>query len=148
LGRRLLVGLGWLAIVASVVSAATAIPFPRVFAVILAYALICSGLGLAWLTLWAERKDSRLGQFTIGSLLFLTVFVAIFFGGVRWIVALSPFRDKFGSILLPSLVAVVCSVSPVLGMTEALLWLAVWCIKRRPPRRRASSPDHGAHDTP
>ena len=54
--------------------------FSFAFATVLGGFLACGGLGLWWLTLWARQKDGRLGQFGIGSLLFLMVFAATFLG--------------------------------------------------------------------
>jgi len=63
------------------------------------------------LTLWARQRDARLGQFGIGSLLLLTVFVAIFLGTVRWIVVQAlehwPQSDSIGVFCIFALICLV-----------------------------------------
>lgn len=129
---------------ASVISHVTSSRFPWVFASVLGGALLCSGLVLTWLTLWASRPDSRLGQFGIGSFLFLGVFVALFFGTVRWIVIESSKQagwsahhwEPFVVVTIVGLAVVVILTPIMLGMTEAVLWAMVWLIRRLPIRRR------------
>jgi len=139
---RLLNGLVYLGLVAWVLSLVTSCPFVLVFLGLLAGVLFLSGVGLAWLTLWAECKDSRLGQFGIASLFFLAVFVAAFFGTVRWIVTRIPASmgappDTAGVFITVTVICLVTAASlvpVVLGMTEALLWSAVWLLKQPPVR--------------
>jgi hypothetical protein len=146
---RFLAGIASLAYVAGVVSSMTSSSFPGVFVCVLAGALVCSGLMLAWLTLWASRRDSRVGQFGIGSLLFLSVFVAMFFSAARWIITASSAQigwsadrwEPFAFVTIGGLVVVAVLTPFVLGMTEAILWAVVWLIRQRqtdinPPLRR------------
>ena len=135
---RFLVGLGWTATVASVFSLSTYCPFLFAFNAVLGCFLVGGGLGLWWLTLWARQKNARLGQFGIGSLLFLLVFAALFFGTVRWIVDLGPQADNAVAFCVCALICVVLaaiSVPFVLFMGEAVLWAAVWLVKRPQVRR-------------
>jgi hypothetical protein len=140
---RFLAGLAWLAFVAFALAVATSASYPLVFAGVLGGVVVCSSLGLTWLTLWARRKDSRLGQFGIGSLLFLTVYAALFFGTVRWILVRfaaqanrSPNSgEAFLIVAAICLVVAIVSVPVVLAMTEAVLWAAVWLARRAPIRR-------------
>lgn len=133
-----LAGLLWTAAVAACLSLGTQCPFPFAFVTVLGGFLVCGGLGLWWLTLWARQKNGRLGQFGIGSLLFLTLFAAIFLGTVRWIVVQalhqSPRADSAGLfciVALICLVVVLISIPWVLRMSEALLWAGVWFFKVR-----------------
>ena len=139
---RFLAGLAYTAFIANFFSACTDCTYPFAFAAVLGIFFVCGGLGLWWLTLWARQKDARRGQFGIGSLLFLTVFVAMFFGIVRWIVVRSsqqwPQADSIGVFCI---VAVIClllaclSIPFVLCMGEAVLWAAVWFVKQPQVRR-------------
>ena len=135
---RFLVGLGWTATVASVFSRSTYCPFPFAFNAVLGCFLVGGGLGLWWLTLWARQKNARLGQFGIGSLLFLLVFAALFFGTVRWIVDLGPQADNAEAFCICALVCLVLaaiSIPFVLLMGEAVIWAAVWLVNRPQVRR-------------
>jgi hypothetical protein len=132
-----LAGLLYLALVAGIFCLITGSPFPLVFAAVVAGSLFCGGLGLAWITLWAVRKDARLGQFTVGSLLFLMVFVAIFFGMVRWLATRIAEQDgapddlfMFAWFTVMCLVLTGVAIPLVLRMTEAVLWAAVWLVRR------------------
>src|SRR6185437_7715677 len=78
-------GIVWFGFLAWLVSMSTRTPFRAVFVVVSGGEILTACLALAWLTLWAERRNSVAGQFTIGSLLFATCFAAIFFAAVRWI---------------------------------------------------------------
>jgi hypothetical protein len=130
---RFLAGLAWTAAVASIFSLRTRCPFLFAFAAVLGGFFVYGGLGLWWLTLWARQKDARPGQFGIGSLLFLMVFAALFFGTVRWIVDLGPQAndaEAFCICALACLVLAVISVPFVLFMSEAVICAAVWFIKR------------------
>jgi hypothetical protein len=135
-------GLGYLAVVALAVTAMTEAPYLLVFPGLVAGALFCGNLVLLWMTLWARRKDSRLGQFTIGSMLFLMTFTAFFFGFVRWLTTRALQRwpspnatEPFVVIAIMCLVLTFVSVPFVVGMTDAVLWAAVWCIRRPRVRR-------------
>jgi hypothetical protein len=136
-------GLFYLSVVAGMLSGATRHPFVIVLVAVIGGALSCSILALTWLTLWAVRRDSRIGQYGIGSLLFLTVFVALYFGLVRWTadaIGQNPHVQVSRGEVLTS-VAIVCLITSilavpfVLGMTESLVWFAVWVLRRRPIQR-------------
>ncbi|NQU21022.1 MAG: hypothetical protein HQ567_07035 [Candidatus Nealsonbacteria bacterium] len=140
---QLLAGVGYLALVAVGVTAATEHHFLIVFVGVVLGAVFCSGLALLWLTLWALRDDGRVGQFGLGSLFFLTGFVSIYFAMVRWLVvslqqnwasqgsAIELFLVVSGICLLLSLLA----IPFVLLMTESLIWFAVWLVHRPVVRR-------------
>ena len=136
-------GLLYLGVVAGLLSIATWHPFVVVLVAVIGGALSCSILALTWLTLWAVRRDSRIGQYGIGSLLFLTVFVALYFGLVRWTadaIGQNPHvqvsrEEVLTSVALMCLCASILAVPFVLGMTESLLWFAVWVLRRRPVQR-------------
>ena len=140
LWRRFFAGLLCLGVVALFLSEATGHRFLVVLVAVVGGALIWSSLGLVWLTLWALRKDSRLGQFGLGSLFFLTLFVALYLGLVRWtVVAIEqnsawPVDNDglFVSVAVAWLFALIVAAPFVLGMTESLLWFVVWILRRRP----------------
>ncbi len=137
------VGLLYLALVALFIRSAIDRHYLAVFAAVIGATVLCSGLTLAWLTLWAMRKDGRLGQFGVGSLLFLTAFAAVFLGGVRWIVTeieisavnFEPGNRLFLSVAIYCLVALVIGIPLVVRMTESTVWFAAWAV-RRPLIRR------------
>lgn len=138
LAARLVGAVAWLAFIALLAAAGTHTAFAPVFAVVLAGALACGVLALAWLTLWAQRQNSLPGQFTIASLLFATCFAAIFFAAVRWLGSnlafIPPRSSPSGSVYLgvafSSLLIVAISIPIVLGMLDALLRMAIWFMRR------------------
>jgi hypothetical protein len=150
---RFVAGLAYSALVAFPLCLATQCAFPLVLASVVGVFLVCGGLGVWWMTLWARQKDARLGQFTVGSMLFLMVYVAIFFGTLRWTVdrvSLQFPRSDDADILrwvfvMWPLLALV-SARIVLHMTEAVLWVAVWLVKR--PRVRRDSEGKGDSGSP
>ena len=127
-------GIAWLAFVALFAAMYTRTAFAPVFAVVLGGALACGVLALAWLTLWAQRRNSIAGQFTIGSLLFATSFAAIFFAAVRWLGTnwafgprpASPSGASYFGIAVGCLIVLAISIPIVFGMLESLLRLAIW----------------------
>ncbi len=142
LWMQFFVGLFYFSGLTTVVCEITRLPFFLVLPGLLAAVAVCAGLALTWATLWARRDDGRLGQFGIGSLLFLTVFAALFFGLVRWIEdavkQLNPTSQQgahFGEVAIGVLVVSVISIPFAIGLTESVIWLAV-CVLRRPTVRR------------
>lgn len=132
-----LVGLAYAAFLAGVFSSCTDSSFPFAFAAVLGSFIIYGGLGIWWLTLWARQRDARFGQFGIGSLLLLMVFVAMFLGSVRWIVVRISEQSRradavaaFWGVAWIYLFVVCISIPCVLYMSEAVLWAAVWFVKR------------------
>lgn len=131
-------GIVWAAMVAAIVSAATETTFWLVFCVFLLGMIITASLALAWLTLWAQRENALPGQFSIGSLLFATCFIAIFFAAVRWIGAnVSHVHDLHGAEgLMYLLIAIACglvgliTVPIAFGMLDSMLRAATWSLKR------------------
>lgn len=148
---RFLFGLVYLAFISSMIAQGTRQPFWVIFAVVFSGAVFTCGLALWWLTLWALRKDARWGQFGLGSLLFLTAFVAIYFSAVRWLVTMLPNVQRaatlpniapqdtqpwaFLQIAMWGLIIVVVSIPYMLVMTDGLLWAAVWLVKQPALRR-------------
>ncbi len=140
---QFLAGVFYLAVVAACLSGATRHHFLLMLLAVVGGAIFCSSLALLWLTLWALRKESRLGQFGLGSLFLLTLFVALYAGLVRWLaVAIGQDRAQTGGdgelfvqIAVVCLFPLLIAIPFVLGMTESLLWLAVWILRRRPIRR-------------
>ena len=139
---KFLAGLAYTAFVANALSISTHCTFSFAFTAVLGSFAIYGGLGIWWLTLWARQRDARLGQFGIGSLLLLMVFVAIFLGIVRWIaVQVSEQSPQADSVGVFCIVALAClflacfSIPFVLCMSEAVLRAAVWFVKRPQVRR-------------
>jgi hypothetical protein len=144
---RFLGGLCYLAFVAFVLSAVTTVAFGPMFLAVLAGAAFCTGLALFWMTRWAMREDGRPRQFSLGSLFFLTTFVAIYLAAVRWLVVNlrwpsssgPPAADEqsrlFIGVGIGCLFLAAISIPIVLGMAEALVWFGVWLV-RRPVLRR------------
>ena len=129
---RFLGGWAYLAIIAAFISAATETGFLRVFPAVVCGAFFCCGLALVWIVGWAFREDARLGQFSIRSLLFLTVYVSLYFGVVRWLATHSPdAEDALPVIAGFCLALAVISVPVLIFWMESLVWLAVWVVRRR-----------------
>jgi cation transport ATPase len=129
-------GLAWAAALADLLSVCTNRSFCFTFAAVLG-GFFVYGVGLSWLALWATRKGTRKRQFSINSLLVLTVVAAVFFGAVRWIVdntmRLSRGPDRVEWFCVAALICALLaflSLPLVLRMAEAAIWTAVWFIKR------------------
>ena len=146
---RFLGGLLYLAATSALFSAATEIGFLSVFLAVICGALFSCGLALVWAIGWALRDDGRPGQFGISSLMFLTVYVALYFGVVRWLAIHSPnAADDLPFIAVFCLALAGMSVPVLIFWTESLVWMAVWTVRRdcvqswlsrkrnRPRRRR------------
>jgi len=140
--RRLwgfVVGLGYLAMVSLILSQIIRQPFWAMFLIVFLGAVFICGLALWWLTLWARGQDRRQGQFRLRSLIFLTAFVALYFGAVRTVVTALPTASREGSafllVALFGIVPIAISIPFVLVVTDALLWTILW-LKRRYPRRK------------
>lgn len=137
---RFVAGLGYLALVAVVLSGLTAAPFLRVFLAVALVAAFLTTLVLIWLTRWAMREDGRRGQFGLASLLFLTTLVAVCLAVVRWVVvSANPLRrdGQWSSeltifLFTGALFLLLATLAlPFLaGMAESLVWLAVWFVRR------------------
>jgi hypothetical protein len=111
---------------------------------VLAGAALATVVGLTWLTLWARRKDSRMGQFQIGSLFFLTALLAMLLGTARWTIGRMgteryPLGDAFALLAVVTCVwlfLAAISLPFVMGMAESVVWAGVWSL-RQPIVRRA-----------
>jgi len=140
-------GIVWFGFLAWLVSMSTRTPFRAVFVVVSGGEILTACLALAWLTLWAERRNSVAGQFTIGSLLFATCFAAIFFAAVRWIGAALDHAHHSpsggGWLFLPVAFAVsiaaVISIPIVFGMLNSILRFGIWSMRQPALRRRVKS---------
>lgn len=140
---KFVVGMIWLFLPAIALAAISGQPVALVLVILSLAWLVCSGLLLWWMTLWASRRESRLGQFGVGSLLFAAVFVALFLGFVRWIVmaplpagtVLTNPGELFCVVALVVLFWLVVSLRILAGLTEAVLWGAVWVLNRPGVRR-------------
>jgi hypothetical protein len=152
---RALLGLAYLALVAAGLSEAIGQPFGVTFLAVFCGAVFTSGLAIWWMTLWARRKEARAGQFTIGSLLFLTAFVAIYFSAISWLVSLlprGPGRPPDGSVFVWAAVTMgvvaLFSIPFVLFVADGLVWAAVWVVSHPRVRRllQATPPRGGRRD--
>lgn len=133
---RFVAGAGWSALVAAFIAGITDAPYATVFAVCLLGLLLAGAL--VWLTLEARRKRSLPGQFTIGSLLFATCFVAFYFAAVRWVgVKLTIPNGMPSDVLLSYFIAAfpcgliaLISILIAFGMVETLLRAGIWSLRR------------------
>jgi len=145
-GRRLwaglLFGMLYLVLVAAILSPLTQVPFHWMLSAVAGVAASASGLALLWMFLWARRKDSRLGQFTVGSLLFVMLFVSLYLSFVGWVAShidRSPLTVS-GPMAFP-LTALICLLLAVPGFpllaraTESVVWLAALAVRSRLARR-------------
>ena len=140
---RFLGGLCYLALVAVLLSGVTTVAFWPMFLAVLAGAAFCTGLALFWLTRWAVREDGRPRQFSLGSLFFLTTFVAIYCAVVRWLVVNSwprlssppPAGEQFLWVGIGCLFLAAISIPIVFGMAESLVWFGVWLVRHPRVRR-------------
>ena len=132
-------GCAYLVVMAGMFSSLSGRPFWLMLVAVFIGAAFCTSIVLVWLIRWARKVASRLGQFSIASLLFTMLLVSIYFGIVRWLVV----RWDVQRAPLPSegawqfvYVAVLCfflflvAAPLMLRMAESLVWLAVWIIRR------------------
>lgn len=133
-GRGFLAGLLWFCLLAWPASLLLDIPFWKVLPVLFGGSVAVGGLALWWLALWARRKETRPGQFGVGSLMFLTLFAALYLGAVRGLLTLAPDAPAgiwvFLLTALFGLLPVAVSIPFVLMMLDALLWAGVWVVRR------------------
>ena len=140
LWTKFLVGSLYLTFVAAFFALITDSNFLKIWLAVFLGVIFLGILALAWLTGWAQRNDGRLGQFGIPSLLYLTVFVAIFFSVVRWLAVNDRFTDEIGARDYVG-AAIICAclfgfgASLMIGFMESLVWSTVWIVRRRPMRR-------------
>lgn len=133
---RFVAGMGWLAIVASILAHLADYPFAATYAATVCGALFTSGLALTWLFRWAVNEQSQTRQFAVSSLFFLTTFVAMYFAAIRWIAGQIeahvgqqlPWQAMIVVALVGGFVAML-TCPFVLWVTEALLWFAVWLVR-------------------
>ena len=129
---RFLGGVLYLAAIAAMFSAATGSGFVPMFLAVACGALFVCGLALVWAFGAPFREDIRPRQFGISSLLFLTVYVSLYFGVVRWLATHSPdAEDALPVIAGFCLALAVISVPVLIFWMESLVWLAVWVVRRR-----------------
>jgi hypothetical protein len=128
---RFLGGLLYLAAIAAMFSAATEIAFVPMLLAVVCGALFACGLALVWAFGTAIRDDIRPRQFGISSLMFLTVYVALYFGVVRWLAIHIPnAADDLPFIAGFCLALAVISIPVLILWTESLVWMAVWTVRR------------------
>jgi hypothetical protein len=90
---------------------------------------------LVWATSWAIRKDARRNQFSIVTLLFLTLIAAIYLGAIRWLADLAGDGLQAGDATFLA-AAAICLVLTALSapflllIMESLVWFAAWLVRR------------------
>lgn len=146
LWTRFLLGMAWLAIIASGLTLLSGHPpsgwpFAAMYAATVCGSLFAAGLALAWLIRWAKNDHARTGQFAISSLFFVTTFAALYFAGIRWVVGCIEAHLQqalpWNAVALVGIgcaLAVLFTCPAVLAITEPLLWFGVWLV-RWPPAR-------------
>lgn len=141
LWTRFFGGLLWLALLAGGLAAMSDYPFMIVYPATVGASLVAAGVGLAWLTQWAMNRKARKGQFGIGSLFYVTTLAAMYLAAIRWVVVQIEARMQ-DTLDWPGVMTVglfttfvmVITCPAVFGMTEALLWFAVWLVHWPPAR--------------
>jgi hypothetical protein len=128
---RFLGGLAYMAILSAVFSEVAETEFLLVFLAVVCGALFSCGLALFWAVGAVLSGTGRPGQFGIRSLLFLTVYVAIYASLVRWLaIHSSNAEDALPIIAFFCLVLMMVSVPVLIFWTESLVWTAVWIVRR------------------
>lgn len=144
LWSRFVVGMAWLAIMAVGVSLMTGQSFFGAYLAVLCSALFASAVALAWLIRWASKEENRERQFGLGSLFFFVTLLAICFAGMSAILRGMAVHETAGLpagtrqppawLIVPlgiyCLVLILISVPFVMGIVEALMWFAVWLVRR------------------
>jgi hypothetical protein len=145
------IGLGYLMWVALWFCQIARTPFWATWMAVLTGAILLTTLLLAWLVRWARREDLHDKQFSLATLLLATALLAIFLALVRWLVVRQPglpsgdlmFFMIFGLVCL----AILASALPgVLLVADAVIWLAVWLVRNRGPRRGAGAGEPRARE--
>ena len=135
LWRRSVGGLAYLGLVALVLSGLTGRPVWLILLGLVFGAFFSGAVALVWLVRWALRQESRVGQFSIASLLLVTALAAAFFGAVRWLVTSVEGRQipgRFSAVYVATLCVFLAGlgIPVVLYLMEAFVWLAAWLVWR------------------
>lgn len=116
-----------------------------VFLAVMAGVVFTGTVILVWATSWAIKKDSRGNQFSILTLLFLTLLAAVYLGAIRWLADLA--GDRLGTggqaFLAAAVICVVLTFIswPFLALImESLVWFAAWLVRRPWVQRRLRGP--------
>jgi hypothetical protein len=149
----LLAGSAYLAGTAAIIGGVTGNPFGLMLLAVVSVAAVSVFLILLWMTLWARRKESRLGQFTVGSLLFLMALVSLYFACSSWVatemLSVRAVQSRAEGMLAGCVICLVLTLLavPLLARTsESVIWLAVLVLRSRPlqdwlnARRRRGGP--------
>lgn len=109
--------------------------FLLVFAAVITGAVFTGAMTVAWAGSWATRSELRTKQFTIRTLLFLTLIAAAYLGAVRWIAELAGGRvgnesQTFLASGVMCLVLTGISLPFLLIFMDSLVWFAVWLVRR------------------
>lgn len=139
LATKFLTGLLYLAAVAGLMGGATGREFLPSLLVVATSAAITTAVCLVLLTRWSVRDVVGPKQFRLATLLIVTGLFSVLFAVVRWF-ATGPGRPgprlpSDGMIWLETFVLGVgltlISVPFLLSMAEALVWAAVWIVRRK-----------------
>lgn len=134
-------GMLWLAILAAGLAGLSGYRFIIVYPATVAASLAAAGVILSWLTRWAMNRKAQKGQFGIGSLFYLTTLAAMYLAAIRWVVIQIEAQAQ-DTLHWPGVISVgffgtfviVITCPAVFGLTEALLWFAVWFVHWPPAR--------------
>lgn len=125
----------YLAVVCPILSVLTDCHIFLVFLAVMAGVVFTGTVILVWITSWAMRKDSRGNQFSILTLLFLTLLVATYLGAIRWLADLA--GDELGAgehtFLAAAAICVILTLISLPFMVlimESLVWFAAWLVRR------------------
>jgi hypothetical protein len=136
------VGLGYLLLVAFALSGIARTPFWLMCLAVLSGAAFLTTLLLAGLTRWALRDEVREKQFSLSTLLAAMTLLGLFCAVVRWLVLRHPelpSGDMFFFILFAvvCMAMLACALPGSLFVADAVIWLAIWLLRRRHERRRS-----------
>jgi len=141
--KQFVIGLLFLAFISWVFCEKNLWGFFGTFALLICAVAIVAGLTLTWLARWAMRKNSRFGQFGISTMLLMLFFAGLYCGIIRWLTLQSPWSNTgngddilvFVSTAVVFTILSIAAIPFVIGITESLLWFAVWLQKRHAIRR-------------
>jgi hypothetical protein len=113
------------------------------FALLFCAIVIAAGLAMFRMARWAMRKENRLSQFSISTMLLMLFYAGLYLGIIRWITLQSPLGnigngDEAMAFLETGIIFTICSIAAIpfiFNLTEALLWFTVW-LQKRPLTRR------------
>jgi hypothetical protein len=132
--RQFIGGMVYLAFISGVLTGVTEGNFFVVFAAVITGVVFTGTAILVWATSWAIRKESRRGQFSIATMMFLTFLAALYLGVIRLIAnQIDLPRNEEPTFLIAAVACVMLTVfsAPfLLLLMESLVWFAAWLVRR------------------